>query len=92
MTPREIFGWLRICHLFTVVNKVYAGAEYIKVDRMVIGFSGQLDTCLRSAEAKAILLEKVRLWCMGKHLPVDIQDQPKSMVMFKIVIIKTEES
>lgn len=93
LSPRDIYARLRICGYFTIINKVYAGAEWIKVDSKVIGFSGQLlgidplNTTEQKLQVKALFLQRVRDWCNDRKLPVDIQDQQSNIYLFKIVIL-----
>lgn len=95
MEPRQIYGWLRICSMFSIVNKVYYGHEWIKVDSMVIGFSAKIlainptkDFEDQKKVDKQLILARIKEWCFDKKLPVEIEDQPTSLIMFKIKIIK----
>lgn len=93
LSPRDIYARLRICGYFTIINKVYAGAEWIKVDSKVIGFSARLFgihsylNVEQKLQVKELFLQRVRDWCNDRNLPVDIQDQQSSISIFKIVIL-----
>lgn len=94
LSPRDIYARLRICGYFRIINKVYAGAEWIKVDSKVIGFSGQLlgidpsNTTEQKLQVKELFLQRVRDWCNDRKLPVDIQDTQSNIYLFKIVILQ----